>query len=123
LLPSTLPEPEEALVGTVLVLPDTDTTKPFVNIEVVVLEGSVVTGTVVVIVVVKVLVDSPNVTVISSVIVVTTLPVVARRTTSVPVEDDELVELFDEISKSTAPPSGESAVNTIKLDVEFVKSA
>jgi hypothetical protein len=106
-----------------LLLPDTDTTKPFVNTEVVVLEGSVVTGTVVVIVVVKVLADSPNVTVISSVIVVTTLAVVAKTTASVPVTDAELVELFDEISNSTAPPRGEPAVNTIKLEVEFVKSA
>jgi hypothetical protein len=111
------------LAETALVPPDTDTTKPFVIPEVVVLEESVVTGIVVVIVVVKVLVDSPDVTVSTSVIVVTTLPVVARTTASVPVTDTELIELFDEISNSTAPPSGEPAVNTIKLDVEFVKSA
>ena len=124
-LASTLPDPEETFADMALLLPDMDIAKPVVNTEVVVLEGSVVTGIIVVTVVVKVLVDSPEVTVNNSVIVVTARPVVERTTASVPLAATELllVELFDEITNSTAPPSGEPAVNTMKLEDEFVKSA
>lgn len=104
-----------------------DTTKSFEDTEVVVLAGSVA-GTVVVTTVVKVVVDCPDVMVISSVVVMT-LPVVAKATKLVLVEilsaADEtlLLEPLDEVSKTIASPSGESAVSTTKLEVEFEKLA